>query len=422
MILHIPHSGTDILGRNIEQDDINELTDWFTDELFFHKYSDRVVFPISRFVCDVERFHDDQELMVKEGHGICYTKGTHNNDIEVKNKHDIIENIYKKHHKKLNSIVRKMLSYFPRIIVVDCHSFTPKNSDEPDFCIGTNADTPDDLVQKVKDIFESKKYSVDINNPFKGALVPSDFVDDCRVFSIMIEVNKNTYMDGLEKSKNFKKIKKIINEVLDYISEYEYKYSKWGTMGAFRDYLEETFKDMGKLSPDELKKGQRLDKTNKDNFTEVPGRVFYEAISKIKENDIAKKDKAKGLDTLTVYSPNEYKKMKCYLGKNNSSGYALHGDELVSVFSTQGSSGSAIVQDAIRNGAKRLDCFATRTNGKISGQLYSLYSRNGFKINTSMNSGKPGEPYAIVRGISDYVDENEKVHPDDERVVIFMKH
>jgi len=190
----------------------------------------------------------------------------------------------------------------------------------------------------------------------------------------------------------------------------------------FREYIAETFKDIGKLSPDELKKGQRLDKSSTDNFNEVSARVFYEAISKIKENDIAKKDKAKGLDTLTVYSPKEYKEMKCFLGKNNSSGYALHGNELVSVFSTQGSSGSAIVQDAIRNGAKRLDCFATRINGKISGQLYSLYTRNGFKIDKHLNSGKPGEPYAIVKGVSDYVDDNGKVHPNDERVVIFMEH
>ena len=192
-------------------------------------------------------------------------------------------------------------------------------------------------------------------------------------------------------------------------------------MKTFKEYIEETFKDMGKLSDEELKKGKRLDKTAKDNFKKVDARVFYEAISKIKANDIAKKDKAKGLETLTVYSPKEYKDMDCYLGKNNSSGYALHHEELVSVFSTQGSSGSAIVQDAIRNGAKRLDCFATRINGKISGQLYSLYSRNGFKIDTSMNSGKPGEAYTIIKGVSDYVDDNEKVHPDDERVVIFMK-
>ena len=53
--------------------------------------------------------------------------------------------------------------------------------------------------------------------------------------------------------------------------------------------------------------------------------------------------------------------------------------------------------------------------------MFRLYSGFGFKIDKSMNIGKKGEPYSIIKGVSDYVDENEKVHPEDERVVIFMK-
>ena len=186
--------------------------------------------------------------------------------------------------------------------------------------------------------------------------------------------------------------------------------------------IDELFKDIGRLSPEQLKKGQRLTK-GEDNFTQVSGRVFYMAVSQIRTNDIAKGDQARGLDTLTVYSPSEYNQMKCYLGKNNSSGYAIKdGSELVSVFSSQGSSGDAIVQDAIENGATHLDCFATRDRmGNISGGLYTLYSRNGFKIDTDMNSGEPGEAYSIVNGISSFVDDEDNVHPEDPRVVIFMK-
>lgn len=185
----------------------------------------------------------------------------------------------------------------------------------------------------------------------------------------------------------------------------------------------EAFKDMGKLSDDELKKGQRLSPDDKWNFKQVTGRVFYQAITKIKENDIARGDKAKGLDTLTIYNVNDYKNMNCYLGKNNSSGYCIaHGDELVSVFSSQGSSGKALVKSAVNKGAKRLDCFAIRDDkGNISGDLYRLYSKFGFKIDKSMNEGEPGEAYSIEAGVSSYVDDNDNVHPDDPRVVIFMK-
>ena len=192
-------------------------------------------------------------------------------------------------------------------------------------------------------------------------------------------------------------------------------------MGFFTDVFE-TFKELGKLSPEELKKGQRLDK-NKDNlFKRVTGRVFYKVISKIKQNDLARGDKAKGLDTLTVYSPSDYQKMDCFLGINNSSGYCIKdGNELVSVFSSQKSSGDAIVKSAIKNGATHLDCFAKLINGKVSGDLYSLYSRNGFKIDKDLNVGKYGEPYAIRKGISHFVNDKGEVEMDNENVVVFMK-
>ena len=187
--------------------------------------------------------------------------------------------------------------------------------------------------------------------------------------------------------------------------------------------LLEKFTDMGKLSDTQLKKGQSL---TTEEFSEVDGTAFFNAISKIRDNDIAKLNKDlphKGLETLTVYKRSDYMKMRCFLGPNNSSGYALHDDhELVSVFSSLGSSGDAIMTSAVKNGASHLDCFAFRDkSNNISGPLFSLYSRHGFKIDKSMDSGTPGEAYAIVRGVSDYVDDNEVVHPEDKRVVIFMK-
>lgn len=191
------------------------------------------------------------------------------------------------------------------------------------------------------------------------------------------------------------------------------------------EWLLEAFKDIGKLSPKQLQKGLMLDPKDGENFKQVDGRIFYNAIKQIKQNDIAKLNKGlpdKGLKSLSVYSAGDYKKMKCYLGKNNSSGYAItHGNELVSVFSSQKSSGDAIVSDAVKNGAKFLDCFAFRKNGKISGPLYKLYTKYGFKIDKSRNEGKSGEPYAIINGVSDYVNDSDKVEPENEQVVIFMK-
>ena len=83
MLLHIPHSGTDTLGRKIVQFDLDELTDWRTHDLFKHKFAKKLVQSVSRFVCDVERFPDNKEPLFKIGHGICYTKGTRDNYLKV---------------------------------------------------------------------------------------------------------------------------------------------------------------------------------------------------------------------------------------------------------------------------------------------------------------------------------------------------
>jgi len=221
MILHIPHSGIETIGRNIEEYDINELTDWFTDELFEHENADRLVFPISRFVCDVERFPDEQEDMIKMGQGICYTKGTRGNNIKVVDKENIIKEYYLPHHKKLNDMVRKTLTFIPKVIVVDCHSFSAKENDSA-ICIGTNPDTPQDLVNIIKDKIVQEGLSVSINSPFKGAIVPTDYVKDDRVISIMIEVNKVLYLsDDYKKLATFKDTKKVLKDILDIISNYE---------------------------------------------------------------------------------------------------------------------------------------------------------------------------------------------------------
>lgn len=187
-----------------------------------------------------------------------------------------------------------------------------------------------------------------------------------------------------------------------------------------KDIVGEAFVDIGKLPDEELKKGQALTGDG-EHFKKVKGRIFHLVITKMSKFD-ALREYPKGLGDLTIYTVNEYNEMDCYIGVNNTSGFCVTKQgELVSVFSTAGSSGNAIVKEAIKRGARKLDCFAYRdTDGNIGGQLYKLYRRHGFEIDRNLNVGNEGEAYSIQNGVSSFVDENGIVHPEDERVVVFM--
>ena len=200
-------------------------------------------------------------------------------------------------------------------------------------------------------------------------------------------------------------------------------------MKSFVQYFYEAFSDLGKMSPEQLTKGQKLEPEGTDNFQQVDGRVFHQAVTQIMKNDDGRcasgDSMCKNLrDNLTIYELNDYKKMKCFLGRNNSSGFCIKdGDELVSVFSSLGSAGKAAVKEAIRQGAKRLDCFAQQDgNGKILNVgLPKLYRMFGFEVDENMTTGNdPSVPYTIVRGVSYFVNENEEVELTNPKVVVFM--
>jgi len=71
--------------------------------------------------------------------------------------------------------------------------------------------------------------------------------------------------------------------------------------------------------------------------------------------------------------------MRLFLTEDGTAGYALHGTDLVSVFSESGSGqGDAIVRSAASAGADRADCYAIpRFDGDKVGFLPSFYRSGG---------------------------------------------
>ncbi len=70
--------------------------------------------------------------------------------------------------------------------------------DRPDICLGTDPfHTPAPLAARARRLFEREGWSVAVNRPFSGALVPAPFYrHDRRVHALMIEVNRRLYLDA----------------------------------------------------------------------------------------------------------------------------------------------------------------------------------------------------------------------------------
>ena len=201
-------------------------------------------------------------------------------------------------------------------------------------------------------------------------------------------------------------------------------------MKTFYNFFWEAFSDIGKLSPEQLKISRKLTPEDSEKFKKVDWRSFYKIINAYMESDTKRADPEhrehewfKDIkNNITIYDPEEYAEMKCFIGPNNTSGYCIKkGDELVSVFSGIESSGDAAVKSAIKNGARHLDCFAEQDGDGniIPKKLFKLYSRNGFVIDKDKNDDKM--PYPVFNGISYYVDEDGNIDRNAKTVVVYMK-
>lgn len=232
-LIHIPHASVCIppdCRSAFLSDPSNELlpmTDWFADELF-DLPAQKLIFPVSRLVCDAERFRDDRlEEMSRRGMGACYTHGHDGKPLRTltsAQREAILRRWYDPHHARLERLVRDHLFRFGCCTVIDGHSFSPvplpyepnQSFDRPDICIGTDDfHTPPSLTAALCEAFRRKGYSVAVNMPYAGTIVPLRYYrKDARVRSVMIEINRGLYLtDRCEKSHAFPTVKRDILDV-----------------------------------------------------------------------------------------------------------------------------------------------------------------------------------------------------------------
>ena len=218
-VFHVPHDGTqlpdELMGsvcipeeRFLRYHEIMRDTDVW--ELVPREYRipfQGVRFPVSRLVCDVERFIGPEEIMERYGMGFCYERaydGTRIKTVDAEAKEKALS-YYRKHHAKMDRICEK----FDRIVLFDLHAFSeeiiPKDFlregvSLPDVCIGADGRyTPPELVKLTKRYFGEAGFSCAVNYPYSGCFVPDAVLSEksgCDLVSIMLEFNKNIYAPG----------------------------------------------------------------------------------------------------------------------------------------------------------------------------------------------------------------------------------
>lgn len=237
IILHVPHSSTTIpytdgfvISNDAIAKEILKLTDWYTDDLYHSDKDEMIKAEFSRIFCDPERFSDDnQEIMAEFGMGVLYEK---NDDGEVMRivtpelRTRVLKDYYWPHHEKLNNAVNSQLELFGKALILDCHSYPSKpfkrdldkNLNRPDFNIGTDSfHTPKHLIELSKTFFEKEGYTLGIDWPYTGSIVPLEhYHKNENVQTIMLEINRALYLKEPtnEKSERYTEIKDVVSKFI----------------------------------------------------------------------------------------------------------------------------------------------------------------------------------------------------------------
>jgi N-formylglutamate deformylase len=219
LLVHLPHDATAIppaaqadflLSAEELGAECLRLTDRHTAALYADGLApgDVVRAEVSRLVVDVERFADDaQEPCAKAGMGATYVRTAAGRPLRAltpERRAELMARHYWPHHRALDQAAEVRLARFDRCVILDAHSYPtgplPTQlafGPSPEIGIGTQpGHTPPALRDLAVDFFRTHGYSVGVDVPFSGAMVPNGcFNREPRLWSVMIEVRRDLYMD-----------------------------------------------------------------------------------------------------------------------------------------------------------------------------------------------------------------------------------
>ena len=229
VVLHVPHAATaipDDVRRAILLDDaalarevlasVDHHTDRFVDGLDQPGRVRNWVNAHARLVVDPERFLDPaREATEAVGRGAVYTRGfdgTPLRDVDDPSfpalRAELLARFFAPYHAGIEQLVADLLDTYGTCTVIDVHSY-PRDAQpyelagglaadapRPELCIGTDpAHTPAALVAIVEEVAASLGLGTARDTPFAGTFVPTPWLGDPRVRSVMLEIRRDTYMD-----------------------------------------------------------------------------------------------------------------------------------------------------------------------------------------------------------------------------------
>jgi N-formylglutamate amidohydrolase len=167
--------------------------------------------------------------MAQYGMGVLYEKsdaGEMIRNVTPELKAKVLADYYWKHHNKFNTAVNNQLNTYGKVTIIDCHSYPSrplkrdldKNPKRPDFNIGTDSfHTTKELIDISVSFFEKAGYTLGIDWPYKGSIVPLEhYQKNKNVSTIMLEINRALYLNEPtnQKSETYSHIKQITSEYI----------------------------------------------------------------------------------------------------------------------------------------------------------------------------------------------------------------
>ena len=245
IILHLPHSGTEIpltLYNQldpIKREQLDE-TDWFLEQLYDFVSSMGIVIiraNYHRWVVDLNR---DPHGMALYNDGRIITSVTPEVDFNGEalystlpssiEKEQRIEKFHSAYFNSLDLLLKDYYQKFGKILIWDGHSIRRRvpgiQSDPfPDLILGTNdgKSCPAYIEKTLHKILNKSGMNVTLNSPFKGGYITRHLAEPQKnIYTVQLEMSKDLYMDDGEvhyAPERANAMKKLLKELFEGLSE-----------------------------------------------------------------------------------------------------------------------------------------------------------------------------------------------------------